>query len=485
MTGTAFSSTGGAVVIARALTLETFPCPAAAVFRDGRIASLEPQEGRGLPPAAASARLAGAIEVDGTGSWLLPAWIDLQVNDLDWLAGGLRTPVEHAARIREVLARQAGQGVTGLLLATMAAPVEEVLAYLEGIAIVRRGRERAPDPGPPARDPGPPARGKPRCRRYPCASTATGGTRARDGERAGSDGVLLGGLVEGTFMNPACHGAHNPDHILPFDLGLAERFLATGGLRAINIAPETSAGAIDGIRSLAGRGVLVGCGHARPSGLLAREAVKAGLAYVIHLGNGPTGSSLKGFSEGGLLEEALRDDSLSVTLILDGLHLDPRIVRDIIERKGIGGVAAITDVAFAAGPPPGEFEVLGVRGRLARDGRWLEVAVPPPVTAPGRPGASDHPPVLFGSTIGMRDAFENALNWLTVGMDGVWTRRHPALVFSKALRAAVAMTSTNPARLLGETDRGRLEPGARADAVLAAVEGEPGRYRVEVDAVFL
>ena len=101
----------------------------------------------------------GAVEIDGEGLWAVPGWIDLQVNDIGWLAGGYRDPGVHAGRIREVLSYQAATGVTGCVLATLAAPLDEIIAYLGGMKEILSG---------------------------------TGN----------HDEVLLGGLVEGTFMNP-------------------------------------------------------------------------------------------------------------------------------------------------------------------------------------------------------------------------------------------------------------------------------------------
>jgi len=93
--------------------------------------------------------------------------------------------------------------------------------------------------------------------------------------------------------------------------------------------------------------------------------------------------------------------------------------------------------------------------------------------------------VLFGSAVGMREVFENTLNWLTVEMEGIYHRVHPALPFAEALAAAVEITSANPARLLRETGRGALRTGNRADAILASIEGDPGAYRVAVKKVWL
>ena len=48
-------------------------------------------------------------------------------------------------------------------------------------------------------------------------------------------------------------------------------------------------------------GVIVGVGHAKPHAVMLRKAIDAGCSYVIHLGNGPTGSSWKVFNDGGMM----------------------------------------------------------------------------------------------------------------------------------------------------------------------------------------
>ena len=160
-------------------------------IEDGKIAGLGPGVACGPE----------AEELDAEGRWVVPGWIDLQVNDIGWLAGGYRDPGVHAGRIREVLSYQAATGVTGCVLATLAAPLDEIIAYLGGMKEILSG---------------------------------TGN----------HDEVLLGGLVEGTFMNPEFHGAHNPDWVLPPDPGVLEQLLATGAVTMINIAPETTPEAI-------------------------------------------------------------------------------------------------------------------------------------------------------------------------------------------------------------------------------------------------
>lgn len=374
-------------------------------------------------------------EIDASGLWAVPGWIDLQVNDIGWLAGGLRTPGEHAARIGEVLDYQAGAGVTGCVLATLAAPLDEILAYLRGMKEVLDG----------------------------------GGKLS---------GILLGSLVEGTFMNPEFHGAHNPDWVLPPDPGVLDQLLSTGAVSMINIAPETTPGAIPLIAEAAGRGVVVGCGHAKPHAECVREAVAAGLAYVIHLGNGPTGSSLKVFNDGGLLEEALRNDNLVATFIVDGFHVHPQLLRDWISRKEVSRCVGISDAGFGTGAPTGPFELCGVQGEPADDGRYLRVvrSVEERELAERTSDAG----ALFGAAIGMREVFENLLNLFSVELEGVHVRRHPAFSLADSVAASSAMCSANPARLLGIEGRGVLGPGARGDIALLEITGKPGSFEVKV-----
>ena len=377
----------------------------------------------------------GAVELDAEGLWVVPGWIDLQVNDIGWLSGGYRDPEVHAGRIREVLNYQASTGVTGCVLATLAAPLDEIIAYLKGMKEVLSG---------------------------------TGGL----------DDVLLGGLVEGTFMNPEFHGAHNPDWVLPPDPGVLEQLLATGAVKMINVAPETTPEAINLVAEAVSRGVVVGCGHAKPHAECLREAIAAGLSYVIHLGNGPTGSSLKVFNDGGLLQESLRNDQLIATLIVDGYHIHPQLVRDWVCRKEISRCIGISDAGFGTGAPTEPFELCGMEGEPAADGAYLRV-----VRSPGEiemAARTSDAGALFGAAIGMREVFENLLNLFSVEMEGVNIRHHPALPVEESLAAASQMCSANPARLLGAGERGRIEEGARADILLLELMGEPGTFEVKV-----
>ena len=89
------------------------------------------------PETSLSEELNGAREqIDGSGRWLLPGWIDLQLNDIEWLAKGHKTPTTNRDRVLEVLRYQIARGVTGCVLATLAAPEEEIVDYLRGLRLV-------------------------------------------------------------------------------------------------------------------------------------------------------------------------------------------------------------------------------------------------------------------------------------------------------------------------------------------------------------
>jgi N-acetylglucosamine-6-phosphate deacetylase len=398
-------------------------------------ASVAIENGAVTAVGAKAASPAGAVVLDAAGLWAVPGWIDLQVNDIGWLSGGLREPGEHAGRIREVLEYQGSTGVTGCVLATLAAPLDEILAYL-------------------------------------------GGMKKILGDGNGRAGILLGGLVEGTFMNPEFHGAHNPDWVLPPDPGVLDQLLATGAVSMINIAPETTPAAISLVAEAVGRGVVVGCGHAKPHAECLREAVAAGLGYLIHLGNGPTGSSLKVFNDGGLLEESLRNDDLVATFIVDGYHVHPQLLRDWISRKEISRCIGISDAGFGTGAPTGPFELCGIKGEPAEGGAYLRVVR----SAEERELAerTSDAGALFGAAIGMREVFENLVNLFSVEMQGVHVRSHPALSLEDSVAAASRMCSSNPAELLGIEDRGSLASGGRGDVVLLEISGKPGSLQVRV-----
>lgn len=296
----------------------------------------------------------------------------------------------------------------------------------------------------------------------------------------GSDGAIVGtrlhgAFLEGCFLNPKMAGAMNPELIMKPDSSLFDTINEAGVIRLALVAPERGEAAISLIRYMKKRGVIAGAGHTMASGDDLTAARKAGLKYMVHFLNGPTGSSFKPFFGGGAVEAALANDKLFCEIIPDGYHVNPRYVRDVIARKGVDRIIAISDSMFAAGAKGlRSFQVNGVYGKVSPDGQYLSVA--------------NSASTLFGSCTNMAVGFGNLVSWLTRPMEGIWIGQHEEMETDEAVIAVARMTATNPARMTG-LDRkhsiGSIADGRTADIVLAELKGRPGNYKLKVRRTFV
>ncbi len=227
------------------------------------------------------------------------------------------------------------------------------------------------------------------------------------------DATPLGAHLEGPFLGDA-PGAHPVDQLRAVDLAWLESTLAAhpGLVRMVTLAPEADPG-LHAVTWLAHHDVLVALGHSQASSDDARDAAGAGARVVTHLFNGM--GSLHHRAPG-LVGAALDDERLTPTLIADLVHVDETVVRIVLAAKP--AVAVVSD-AIAAGR---DLDTTAGAARLA-DGR------------------------LAGATVLLDGALENLVR---IGVP---------------VERAVAATSTVPAALLGQSDRGRLVAGARADVI--------------------
>jgi N-acetylglucosamine-6-phosphate deacetylase len=274
---------------------------------------------------------------------------------------------------------------------------------------------------------------------------------------------LLGGMLEGTFINPNMAGAMNPDLVFEPAQEVFDRIEDRGAIKLANVVPDWGAKSCALTEYLTNKGVIVGMGH----------TAKAGLKYCMHFTNGPTGSSCKPFNGGGATEAVLKFDELYAEQICDGFHVNPAYVRDIIKRKGIDKILGITDCMFVAGSDLKEFTAGGVRGVVSENGNYLRVV--------------DKTNTLFGSNLTKNTGFANVLNWLTTDMEGIWNRLHPAMELEKALVATAKMLSTNQAILTGRDKQGygSIANGAKADLCVLDITGSEGNYDVTVEATIV
>jgi len=237
----------------------------------------------------------------------------------------------------------------------------------------------------------------------------------------------LGFNLEGPFLAPARKGAHDPALLrTPASFTAAAIDELLDGLRIMTIAPELP-GALELTSRLAGLGIAPSMGHSASTLDEARAGFAAGGRTTTHLFNAMTGVDHR---LPGLAVAALTDDAAYVELIADGNHVHPALWPLITRTKPADRLLLVSDALPLAGLGDGrvtiggmEVEVVGGRATLV--------------------GAD----TLAGSTIALDTAVRNLVREGT------------------GLPAAVAAAATNPADLLGATDRGRIEPGRRAHLV--------------------
>jgi len=279
---------------------------------------------------------------------------------------------------------------------------------------------------------------------------------------------LFGGLIEGPFVNPERAGAMNPSLILEPSKEAFDRIEDNGTIKLANVVPDSGEKSCKLTEYLTGKGIVVGAGHTSATYNQVADAVKAGLKYCIHFTN-QTGGAYKPFDGGGAVEAVLKFDELFAELIIDGYHISPDYVRDIIKRKGSEKIIGITDCSFAAGSSLKKFKSGGVGGEFSEDGKYIAVE--------GKKNT------LYGSNLMMNRGFENVLNWLTSEMKGVWNNKHSALRFEEALTGAARICSSNACRLTGlkKDGFGQIADSAKADIAVLDITGSQGGYKVQVE----
>jgi len=251
------------------------------------------------------------------------------------------------------------------------------------------------------------------------------------------DGVLrarpLGIHLEGPFISHARRGVHPAANLLPPTVTAFERFwqVSRGQIRMMTIAPELP-GSIEVIKEAARRGVLVSLGHSDADFETTRAAIEAGARHATHTFNAMRPLAHR---DPGIVGEVLTDARVSADIIVDGIHLDPAVVKLFLQMKGELATILITDATAATGMPDGRYR-LGSLEVEVKDGKCL---------VEGR---------LAGSVLTMDRALRNVMQF------GGWS-------LPQALRAA----TLNPARAANLHHAGRLTNGSWADIVVLGPDG--------------
>jgi len=349
----------------------------AVVVEDGRIAGL------------VDARALGAEteRLDVGGRFITPGLIDVHTHG----AVG-HTFNEPTAEAFDAITREnARRGVTGLLATLATAPLPDLEAAL------RFGREWMSAP--------------------------------REGAR------VLGMHLESPYINPAQKGALDPANILAPDDGSAQALLAYSDVLKIFVLAPERPGALDLVRQLTARGIVVAAGHSSAQDEHVLAAMQAGLKHVTHIWSAMSTVVRQGpWRKPGVLECALLFDELTVELIADNKHLPPMLIKLAYKCIGPDRLGVISDATSGAGLSEGTRFAMGGMEYEVRDGVGMMLD---------------------------RSAFAGSATLLN--------RMIPILTQGAGipLPEAIRMLTLTPARVIGLDHRmGSLSPGKDADLAI-------------------
>lgn len=344
--------------------------------RIARVAALEP------------AAVASLGERANSLPWVGPGFVDLQVNG--WGGQEFSSTELTPERVAKVTAEHFAFGVTGYC-PTLTTQSYDCLAH--GLAVIHKA----------------------------CETSAVVGRYV--------SGIHLEGPFFSTEDGP--RGAHPKEHCRRPDWDAFQRLqqAAGGRIKILTMSVEFDESA-DFIAKATAGGVCVAIGHTGADGAHIRAAVDAGARMSTHLGNGAHRMLRR---HPNYLWDQLAEDRLTASLIVDGHHLPPEVVKSMVRAKTPERIVLVSDVSGLAGLPVGKYTTSGCELEILPDGR-LVIAGQDQLLA----GASL--PIGFGVANVMRFA----------GVD---------------LTTACSMASTWPARIIAARCGG-LRPGDHADLAL-------------------
>jgi N-acetylglucosamine-6-phosphate deacetylase len=239
---------------------------------------------------------------------------------------------------------------------------------------------------------------------------------------------VLGIHIEGPYLNVTRKGIHDASKLRRTDATSFALLTSLGvGRTLVTLAPEETSP--ETIERLVRAGVVVSAGHSNAPYATVRAALDRGVSGFTHLFNAMSPLTSR---EPGVVGAALEDDSAWCGIIVDGVHVDPVVLKLALRLRPHERFNLITDAMPCVGSAETSFQLQG-KTITVRDGACFD--------AEG---------TLAGSALDMASAVRNAVRML--GLD---------------LADASRMASRNPAEFLGlDHELGRIARGCFADLVL-------------------
>jgi N-acetylglucosamine-6-phosphate deacetylase len=352
------------------------------IVEDGRIAELSSRATREVP--------VGTPLIDFGDAVIAPGFLDIHIHG----GAGLDVMRASPSELPKLGTFLATHGVTGYFATTVAAPLDATCKALGQLADAIE------------------------------AAAPTNAAHARP----------LGIHLEGPFLSHKRRGVHPPENLVTPTIAVFERLwqAARGHVRMLTIAPEIP-GAMEVIAEAAKRNVCVSIGHSDADMPTAQNAIKAGARHATHTFNAMRPLDHR---EPGIVGEVLSNDDITADIIVDGIHVDPAVVKLFLRAKGRERAVLITDAISATGMPDGRYQ-LGPIEVDVKDGKC---------TSNGS---------LAGSVLTMDRAVRNVTKF------SEWS-----------LRDAVQAASLNPARAADLAGHGILATGAHANFTVLSSSGE-------------
>lgn len=248
-----------------------------------------------------------------------------------------------------------------------------------------------------------------------------------------TDSDILGSHLEGPFLDPGHHGAHEPSLLREPAAADVARLLEAGRgtVRQVTVAPELPGG-LDAVRQIVAAGAAAAVGHTNADAATANAAFEAGASILTHAFNAMPGIHHR--APGPVLAAAA-DHRVVLEGIADDVHLDPFVIKLLFD-SAPGRVALITDAMAAAGSADGHYDLGAVS-----------------VTVENGIARADDTGSIAGSTLTQDVALQRAVG------AGV------------ALPQVVRALTETPARAIDVGDAfGSLQTGCCGDAVLMDAE---------------
>ncbi len=245
---------------------------------------------------------------------------------------------------------------------------------------------------------------------------------------------ILGIHLEGPYISAedGPRGAHPLEHVRDPNWDEFQQWqdIAEGMIRIVTLAPEKK-GAIPFIEKLVADGIVVAIGHTDASVEEIRDAISVSAKLSTHLGNGAHALIRR---HPNYIWEQLAADELHASLIVDGHHLPPAVVKSMMRAKTLDRCILISDATALAGMPPGDYQFAGQPVELDAD-RCVRLA------------GTEY---LAGSAIELARGVENSVKFAEI-----------------SLAKAVSLATLQPASLLGlEEDMLNMNENSQVNLIL-------------------